>query len=129
LVCSGPLYAQDCSGGPTGGADATGNQCNIPDEIASDVVSYRVGSPQLTPKMGGKQRSVTVKRQLQPAALSATAPIRPTTQAEPTNRFPKAAPIPVATAKTSKIEVATQPECSGGGDGGTDATGNQCNMQ
>jgi len=27
-------YAHDCSGGPSGGMDATGNQCNDPSAIA-----------------------------------------------------------------------------------------------
>jgi hypothetical protein len=33
----------------------------------------------------------------------------------------------VATAKQSQIDVGLKAECSGGSDGGMDATGNQCN--
>ena len=34
LAVSGSLLGQTCSGGPDGGADATGNQCNAPSEPA-----------------------------------------------------------------------------------------------
>lgn len=34
-VLAGPLHAQVCSGGNDGGMDATGNQCNTPNEVAA----------------------------------------------------------------------------------------------
>jgi hypothetical protein len=48
-------------------------------------------------------------------------------KAEPVSRYSKAAATTVATAKNSNVEVGSGPECSGGADGGMDATGNQCN--
>jgi len=34
-VLAGPVHAQVCSGGNDGGMDATGNQCNTPNEVAT----------------------------------------------------------------------------------------------
>ena len=34
-VLAGPVHAQVCSGGNDGGMDATGNQCNTPNEVAN----------------------------------------------------------------------------------------------
>lgn len=34
LTAAGTLHAENCSGGPDGGTDATGNQCNdAPDSV------------------------------------------------------------------------------------------------
>ena len=33
-VLVGPVQAESCSGGVGGGTDATGNQCNTPDDVA-----------------------------------------------------------------------------------------------
>ena len=36
-VLAGPVHAQVCSGGEGGGIDATGNQCNTPDNVAAST--------------------------------------------------------------------------------------------
>ena len=127
LACSSPLHAQVCSGGPEGGADATGNQCSTPGDTAGYTVSSHAGPPQSTAKTGGRQRSVPVAHHVQPVPMSAVAAAAPMPKAEPASRYPKAAATTVATAKNSNIEVGSGSECSGGADGGMDATGNQCN--
>jgi hypothetical protein len=37
IASASPVHAQSCSGGPDGGMDATGNQCNRPAAVAEWV--------------------------------------------------------------------------------------------
>ena len=119
---SGTLYAQGCSGGAQGGTDATGNQCNSSAVQEANLPALAVA------KMTGTQRSLTTAPT--PAAFTkvlltvgavAMAP-------QPQHRLP-ATPgkAVVGTAMTSKSAGTEAGSCSGGIDGGTDATGNQCN--
>jgi hypothetical protein len=129
LACSAPLHAQVCSGGPEGGADSTGNQCSTPGDVAGFLVPSRKESPQLTAKTSGWQRSTQALQHVRPVATAAAAAVSPMSKTEPTSRFPKAAATPVAMVKNSKVEPGLEPECSGGTDGGMDASGNQCNQR
>jgi hypothetical protein len=51
---------------------------------------------------------------------------KPNVVAQGTSRFPKAVAPPVAPIKTSKIDSGDGSTCSGGANGGMDATGNEC---
>lgn len=108
LVCSSALQAQDCSGGAAGGTDATGNQCNA----VSESVAYLMPSAATSP---------------QPTARISAVALAPAVRAAPTDRFRNVASTAVATVRTSKIQTGSESMCSGGVDGGMDATGNQCN--
>ena len=48
-VLAGPVHAQVCSGGAGGGMDATGNQCNTPNEVATGSA---INPPTQIAKMG-----------------------------------------------------------------------------
>lgn len=113
LTTAGSLHAQNCSGGPDGGMDATGNQCSTPTDVANYTTASWVAPFAQASTMGGVQRSV-------PAALLAVR------SAPMPNETSKPA-VAMAPASISRIEVASASQCSGGPDGGMDATGNQCN--
>ena len=121
-----PLHAQVCSGGAGGGIDATGNQCSDAATVGAYADGSDIASLQPTAKMGGIQQSTaaTVVPRL-PANMSGS-PARPNVSAQGTSRIAKVAPPPSAPVKISKIETAVASPCSGGPDGGMDATGNQC---
>jgi hypothetical protein len=72
---------------------------------------------------------VQVVPQVRPVALSAAVAAAPVPKAEQASRYPKAAAIMVATAMNSQIDVGLKAQCSGGTDGGMDASGNQCNQR
>jgi hypothetical protein len=133
LVCSGPLHAQDCSGGPAGGTDATGNQCNAASEPAARLMPTEAPSPRLAAKMVARPAAETTALRGQPAATQPSAKITAvavasSSTAAPTDRLREAANPVVAAVATSKVQAGSGPECSGGAHGGMDATGNQCNV-
>jgi hypothetical protein len=118
IAFAGSVHAQGCSGGPDGGMDATGNQCSDPGgrvsyttapapTFAPGIVPARVGSATGAPALRAMQASVGPTGA---AAVRAGLP-RHRIQA------------PVAETRVSEVTVAS---CSGGSDGGMDATGNQC---
>lgn len=135
-VFAAPLHAQVCSGGASGGMDATGNECSDADTIRTYVDGSRIASSGPTAKMSGIERSTaavavahtTAKMSVVPAALIKPAvPAALILAAQRTSRIAKTSPPPSEPVKTSKIETEVSSSCSGGGDGGMDATGNQCN--
>ena len=54
-VLAGPVHAQMCSGGNGGGMDATGNQCNTLNEVASFATGSAIAPP--TQNHQNEQRS------------------------------------------------------------------------
>jgi hypothetical protein len=126
-VFAAPLHAQECSGGGGGGVDATGNQCS--DAAASRATARASGTVSYvqSAKMSGvEHRGAVAAIAPQPSAKLAATPARPILVAQGKSRFVKAAMSPYAPLHTSKIEGADASPCSGGADGGADATGNQC---
>ena len=117
-----PVYAQECSGGYGGGTDATGNQCGNAAAEAYTAVS----SPQPTAKMGRVEPSKPTEARTGSTAKMSAALAKPTVVAQGASRFPKVVAPPVAPVKTSKIDVGDASPCSGGANGGMDATGNEC---
>jgi hypothetical protein len=99
LACAAPAHAQVCSGGPDGGADATGNQCNTPGDVAAISVPPGAAPPRSVPNPDRRQQ-----------------------HGPPVVRFHSS----WALAKASKHASGPPSACSGGVDGGMDATGNQC---
>jgi hypothetical protein len=118
-------HAQTCSGGAGGGSDATGNQCSAPgtglDSVPSVAVIAHPAAATPTPMLA---RASPPGRQSKGAAapgpqIRAVSP--------PADRFPVIAKSPVQPVHSTKIANAEEAPCSGGTDGGTDATGNECN--
>ena len=137
-VLAAPLHAQVCSGGAFGGMDATGNECSDADTIRSYVDGSNIASSGPTAKMSGIERStVTTVQARTPTKMSAVpvalitsgsaAPVMSIQSAQGISRIIKAPLPPSEPVKTSKIETPVSASCSGGADGGMDATGNQCN--
>lgn len=123
LVFSHPLHAQGCSDGVDGGMDATGNQCNGPaSETAYKTESVVVRSVELRGAEGaGRARPLAVR-----PSKSSPPQYRSTALAIPVSRF---AALPAAeppSPKTAKVTGSLEATCSGGGEGGMDASGNQC---
>ena len=122
IVFSQSLHAQSCSGGIDGGMDATGNQCNAP----GSVMAYTTESVAVRPV---ELRGVDGPGRARPLAVrpskSSLPQFRSTALAMPVNRF---GALPAADNPSPKTERAGTLEatCSGGGDGGMDASGNQC---
>jgi hypothetical protein len=75
VVLSASAHAQDCSGGPDGGMDATGNQCSH-----SSPVAERAATPKMNPsaKTSATSRSVAAANRIaQPAKGPEPASIAP----------------------------------------------------
>lgn len=118
-------HGQTCSGGADGGMDATGNQCNA---RGSDSNFAPLAAVMTRP--GAAPAAPTPVRDMPTGSRSTGTPaLGPHIAAagQATSRFPVIAPPPVAPVHTAKIESAQEALCSGGIDGGMDATGNQCN--
>jgi len=126
-VLAAPLHAQVCSGGASGGMDATGNECSDGDIIRGYVNGSNIASSGPTAKMSGIERSTFVSVGTRPSAKMSAVPVASIALAQGTNRIGKASPPPSEPVKTAKIETGVSASCSGGGEGGMDATGNQCN--
>ena len=108
--------AQDCSGGPGGGVDATGNQCGTSGAdatlVARPAAAVAVAAPAHARTAPAGIRSVGATD-----AATSVAAARPGA-----DRFLS----PAAPVHTAKVDHEKDPSCSGGVDGGVDATGNQC---
>jgi hypothetical protein len=118
-------HAQTCSGGADGGMDATGNQCNAHGNDSSFAPPEAVMTRQ-----GAAPAAPTLVRTMPTGGRSTAspAPVPQTAAAgHPMNRFSVMAQPPAGPAHTAKIENMRESPCSGGMDGGMDATGNQCN--
>jgi hypothetical protein len=131
VVCLLPVFAcaaadaQDCSGGADGGIDATGNQCNAPGGLIDSVLqpAARAGTLAAISLDHPARASHADARTIGPAATRLGAgdpgPSR--------NRFPRITQPPAEPVRTAKMGNPQETSCSGGSDGGMDATGNQCN--
>jgi hypothetical protein len=126
LTAAGSLHAQNCSGGPDGGMDATGNQCSTPTDVAENTAGSGVAASAQTSAVGGVYASALaappVARSVPPDEA-----LKPAVDTAPVGRAEGGTVAAIAPASISRIDVASAPQCSGGPDGGTDATGNQCN--
>ena len=61
-VLAGPVYAQVCSGGNDGGMDATGNQCNTPNEVVASVTGSAIIPAAPITKIGSVRSSAPAAR-------------------------------------------------------------------
>lgn len=127
VAFSQSLHAQGCSGGAGGGVDATGNQCSDGTTIRLYADGSDAASPLPTPKMSGISQSTRATDGKRPTAKMSALPAASIAPKQGTTSLASAATPPHASVKTSKIETADASPCAGGPDGGTDATGNQCN--
>ena len=125
-VLAGPAHAQVCSGGHGGGVDATGNQCNT----QTNVAAYTTGSG-ITPKvqaakMGDVKTAVLATPPAIHSAKMSSPPSTPAAAAVPASPIARAVASPSIPARIAQLETVSPSLCSGGADGGMDATGNQC---
>jgi hypothetical protein len=120
-------HVPSCSGGPGGGVDATGNQCSAAGhEVDSTPQSEAVARPAATNAAPVRHHATALGS---PSAGRVVPGPHNTAVSQSTDRFArqvKHAPAesPVGTAKAANTEEGL---CSGGSEGGMDATGNQCN--
>ena len=104
--------------------DATGNQCSDAATIVENVSEIALLRP--TAKMSGSEQSM-VNPAVTPLPLKMfPASTKSNVLPQAASRFAEAVPAPTVPVKTSKIETVDASLCSGGADGGMDATGNQC---
>lgn len=124
LVCV-TAQAQNCSGGPAGGSDATGNQCSAP---GNDVDSALPTAVLERPVAAITKQAPAKATPTGGRSIAATSP-GPQVAAvgQPMIRFPVNAMPAAEPTTTAKMGTSQEGLCSGGLDGGTDATGNQCN--
>jgi hypothetical protein len=120
MALSQSLHAQSCSGGADGGMDATGNQCSDPGTVAIHT-TWPVAAPPV--ELKEKDSSAGIRPIAVRLSKNSLPQFRATTLAMPTSRTAAAASASPITPKTDGASKAT---CSGGADGGMDATGNQC---
>jgi hypothetical protein len=117
--------AQECSGGPGGGVDATGNQCSAPGQAVDSTLPVAVLARAAPAAVVPAAAHATPANQ--PVARAAVpVPTAASVGGSP-DRFTVSARPPAEPVHTAKIESGEEAVCSGGVDGGTDATGNQCN--
>ena len=120
-------HAPSCSGGPGGGVDSTGNQCSAAGhDVDSTPQSEAVARPAATNAAHVRYHATAIGS---PSAGHVVPGPHNTAVSQSTHRFAgqvkqTRAESPVGPAKTANTEEGL---CSGGSDGGTDATGNQCN--
>ena len=117
--------AQDCSGGVGGGIDATGNQCSV---TTGDIDSAPAAAVYARPAVVS---ATTTRLRAMPTGSRSTgtnaATLQTASAGAPASRFPVNSKPAAEPVRTAKIGDAREPLCSGGIDGGMDATGNQCN--
>ena len=111
-LLSTAVHGQICSGGPGGGADATGNDCGLDTETQRVFVS--------SDKMTGAHTPVAPSAA--PMRSSKMAPVVITLP-----RLSKLRLVSTALVEPAKIVPRVDAEgCSRGANGGMDATGNDC---
>ena len=120
IASSQSLHAQSCSGGADGGMDATGNQCNTHHTVLA-LATTPAGIPPVEPSGTNSFRVRPLASRLSKYSLPQ---FRLAILATPARRSATAVIAPPTTALSDDTSRAT---CSGGGDGGMDPTGNQCN--
>ncbi len=126
LVCVN-AFAQNCSGGADGGMDVNGNQCGEA-PVAFDIVP--VAQRLATPHALLAVTPVSIQRTMTKGAgnsLPVTIPEpRPLAAIQPGNGSQRDSRQSAKTVLTAKNGDSPESPCSGGVDGGMDATGNQC---
>jgi hypothetical protein len=125
-VLAGPVHAQVCSGGEGGGIDATGNQCNTPENIAASATELGLAAPAQSDKMGGVHASVSAAPAPIHSAKMSAEPSMPTVVATRASRVTRTAAQPNAHGKTARIEHWSEAPCAGGAYGGMDVNGDEC---
>lgn len=126
VVCAGSIHAQGCSGGADGGMDATGNQCGDASLVGTKAVGDTGATAAIATPGIDHQRAESASSgagQQEPMAREPRRLIATNLVA------PRLAHVTVASAtasRTAKSEGTRDATCSGGADGGMDATGNQC---
>jgi hypothetical protein len=118
IVFAGSVHAQGCSGGPDGGMGASGNQCSDPGgSLSYTTAPARVFAPGIFPVHAGPSTGASALGAMQASVGSTRA------GAGRGGRLENVTRAPVAQTRVSDATVAS---CSGGSDGGMDASGNQC---
>jgi hypothetical protein len=123
IVFSQSLHAQGCSGGSDGGMDATGNQCNAP----GSFMTYTTETITVRPvelrgaDLPGRARPLAVR-----PSKSSLPQFRSTRLAMPVSRFAALPATESPSPKAAMTAATLEATCSGGSDGGMDASGNQC---
>jgi len=116
-------HAQDCSGGPRGGMDATGSECNA---AGNDVDAAPPALARSTPAIAMQTSANVGSARSQPMGTTASRATH-APAGRPADRFADAAKPPGEPVRTAKITDTQEVRCSGGPEGGMDATGNACN--
>lgn len=117
-------HAQNCSGGADGGIDASGNQCSA----AGNTLDSAQGAPVIA-RPAAAIATARQPRATATASRSTGATARGpqiVAASPPVDRFLRSAKPPAETVRSAKMENSHEASCSGGTDGGMDATGNQC---
>lgn len=118
IVFAGSVHAQVCSGGPDGGMGASGNQCSDPGGSVSYTSAPASGfAPRIVPLRLGSSAGA-------PAPGAMRASVEPTGAAAVRGGLP--ANVQRARAAETRVSESAVASCSGGSDGGTDASGSQC---
>jgi hypothetical protein len=126
-VVAGSLHAQVCSGGADGGIDAAGDQCGDAATVSVYANDSSIASSRPTAKKSEIHQSTAATAGTRPTAKMSPRLAVLDVSAQGATRIVKAALPASALLKTSKIKTVDPSPCSGGPDGGMDATGNQCN--
>jgi hypothetical protein len=118
--------AQECSGGPAGGIDATGNQCNAGGKDADSALPAATRIRPVAESVTPTRTRVATSG----SRLTGTTVPGPQFSAasRPASRFHASTILAAEPVHTAKIADASESTCSGGSAGGMDATGNQCNV-
>jgi hypothetical protein len=116
-------HAQHCSGGLGGGMDATGNQCNAG---GVDVDAAPPALARSAPAIAMQTSANVGSARSQPMGTTASRATH-APAGRPADRFSDTAKPPVEPVRTAKITDTQEVRCSGGTQGGMDATGNECN--
>lgn len=126
LILAGDLHAQACSGGPDGGTDATGNQCSEPAAGVTSAAALDRMHALSTARSGSILQLTLVVMRPGPQAATSGEPVLQKRIAEHKARTAGAPMARMGPIAVSSIAAPDSTSCSGGAEGGMDATGNQC---
>ncbi len=128
VTLTSPVRAEGCSGGPDGGADATGNQCNAAAEPAP-VAATTTPASFVAARRIADVRPARIARGAAPAAKTPASAAGVDGGARPRDRIATPATTASEPTRTARIDAMPASTCSGGEGGGMDATGNQCGIE
>jgi len=124
-VAETALPANGCSGGADGGMDATGNQCNAPGaSVVYTIAPALLPHDELTKIEPSSVESNRARPIAVPVSALALPQFRSASLAVPVSR--SIASVIAAPTPPVKSDDVPRSTCSGGANGGMDATGNQC---